>query len=451
MARMVPASVVSSPISGRQKNENSKLNEHCWKSSDEFSNHPGEMGPPVSALQSTPAANGARTSQLSESAQRVAIVCGCIVAFAYSANYTNHAPLASALMRQFGFNNAMAGFLTTGIFLTHAGMQIPGGYLVDRFGSRRVLLIALLWVATGNFLMAAAGAYWQLLFCKIFTGMGTGVCFVGGARYVHEGCAGPRLNVAQGFFGGSIQLGAGFVIFAVPQLYKLAGWRATFLISAGMVLVAAAIWVAKAPLVEFPPSPPGKFHVMLLAPQLWLLGLFQMATFGMSVVVGSWVVVLLVKVMKVPATRAGMIGSLVLLLGIVSRPLGGELRRHIGIRPLFAGSMVMTALGCFLLLPSSISLGIALTAVVLIGIGVGIPYAAMFSRAGKLFPGRAAAAMGFVNMLGIIMILGGAPLVGHLADLTGSFKTSFAVLGGFTLATCALVPLLDREDPARLE
>jgi MFS family permease len=402
----------------------------------------------MSALQGTPPASAVRTSPLPESAQRVAIVCGCIVAFAYSANYTNHAPLAPALMREFGFNNALAGFLTTGIFLTHAGMQIPGGYLVDRFGSRRMLLIALLWVAAGNFLMAAAGAYWQLLFCKIFTGMGTGVCFVGGARYVHEGCAGPRLNVAQGFFGGSIQLGAGFVIFAVPLLYKLAGWRATFLISAGMVLVAAAIWIAVAPRVEFPPSPPGKFHAMLLAPQLWLLGLFQMATFGMSVVVGSWVVVLLVKVMKVPVTRAGMIGSLVLLLGIVSRPLGGALRQRIGIRPLFAASLIMISLGCFLLLPSSISLITALAAVVLIGIGVGIPYAAMFSRAAKLFPGRAAAAMGFVNMLGIIMILGGAPLVGHLADLTGSFKTSFAVLGGFSLATCLAVPLLDREDPA---
>jgi MFS family permease len=402
----------------------------------------------VSTVQGIPASIAVKTSPLSESAQRVAIICGCIVAFTYSANYTNHAPLAAALMRQFNFNNALAGFLTTGIFLTHAGMQIPGGYLVDRFGSRRMLLIALLWVATGNFLMAAAGAYWQLLFCKIFTGMGTGVCFVGGARYVHEGCAGPRLNVAQGFFGGSIQLGAGFVIFAVPLLYKLAGWRATFLISAGMVLVAAIIWTAKAPLVEFPPSPPGKFLTMLLAPQLWLLGLFQMATFGMSVVVGSWVVVLLVKVMKVPVTQAGMIGSLVLLLGIVSRPLGGMLRQHIGIRPLFAGSLVMISLGCFLLLPSSISLITALTAVVLVGIGVGIPYAAMFSRAGKLFPGRAAAAMGFVNMLGIIMILGGAPLVGHLADLTDSFKTSFAVLGGFTLATCAAVPFLHREDPA---
>jgi MFS transporter, NNP family, nitrate/nitrite transporter len=401
----------------------------------------------LSITKDSPAPSALRTSVLSESAQHLAIVCACIVAFTYSANYTNHAPLAAALMREFGFNYKLAGYLTTGIFLTHAGMQIPGGYLVDRFGSRRMLLIALLWVALGNFLMAAAGAYWQLLFCKIFTGMGTGVCFVGGARYIHEGCRGPRSNVAQGFFGGSIQLGAGFVIFAVPQIYKLAGWRAAFLVCAGMVLVAAIIWVAKAPRVEFPPAPAGKFHLMLFDPQLWLLGLLQMSTFGISVVVGSWVVVVLTKTMNVPATRAGMIGSLVLLLGIVSRPLGGWLRHHIGIRPLFAGSLLMVAAGCFLFLTSSISQRTALAAVILIGIGFGLPYAAMFSRAGHLFPGRAAAAMGFVNMLGIIMILGGAPLVGHLADLTGSFKTGFAVLGGFTLLTSAAVPFIHREEP----
>ena len=396
----------------------------------------------------SPASNTASSLPLSASAQVIATICGCIVAFAYSANYTNHAPLAPALMREFGFNNALAGFLTTGIFLTHAGMQIPGGYLVDRFGSRRMLLIALLWVATGNFMMAAAGAYWQLLCCKIFTGMGTGVCFVGGARYIHEGCRGPRLNVAQGFFGGSIQMGAGFVIFAVPLLHTLYGWRPTFLVCAGMVHVAAIIWIAWAPAVEFPPAPPSKFYKMLLAPQLWYLGLMQMATFGISLVVGSWVVVLLIKGMHIPATKAGMVGALVLLLGIVSRPLGGYLRRHVGIRPLFIVSLLMIAAGCLMLVPSSISLVGALTAVTLIGIGFGLPYAAMFSRAGMLFPGRAAAAMGFVNMLGIIMILAGAPLVGHLADLTGSFKTSFTLLAGFCLVTCAVVPLIHSEEPS---
>ncbi len=71
-------------------------------------------------------------------------------------------------MREFGFNNALAGLLTTGIFATHAGMQIPGGYIVDRLGSKRVLLFALIWVAFGNLGMALAGAYWQLLFQNFY-------------------------------------------------------------------------------------------------------------------------------------------------------------------------------------------------------------------------------------------------------------------------------------------
>jgi MFS family permease len=401
----------------------------------------------MSALKDSPISGAAKPGGLPPNQQTAAIVCGCIVAFAYAANYTNHAPLAPALMREFGFNQALAGFLTTGIFATHAAMQIPGGHLVDRLGAKRVLLCALAWVAVGNLGMAFAGAYWQLLLCKIFTGIGTGVCFVGGARYVHAAAAGPRLNVAQGFFGGSVQMGAGFVILAVPRLYLLAGWRATFLISAGMAITAAIVWVTAAPNVSSGTAPPGRLSEMLLAPQLWLLGIVQMATFGLSVVVGSWVVVILTKVMKVPPTRAGLIGSLVLLLGIVSRPLGGILRRHLGIRPLIVGSLLMIALGCLAFVSATISLSMALAAVVLIGMGVGLPYAAMFSRAGALFPGRAGAAMGLVNMLGIVMILGGAPLVGHLADLSGTFRTSFVVLGGFSLAVCALVPLIDGNEP----
>jgi MFS family permease len=403
----------------------------------------------MSVLQDSQVSSGVGPTGLSAAQQRAAVICGCIVAFAYSANYTNHAPLAPALMREFGFNQALAGFLTTGIFATHAAMQIPGGSLVDRLGSKRVLLFALAWVALGNIGMAFAGAYWQLLLCKIFTGMGTGVCFVGGARYVHNAAAGPGLHTAQGFFGGSIQLGAGFVILAVPRLYLLAGWRATFLVSAGMALTAAIIWLTAAPTVAATSSAPGRFSEMLLAPQLWLLGLMQMATFSISLVVGSWVVVMLTKVLHVPATRAGLIGSLVLLLGIVSRPLGGALRRHMGIRPLFVGSLMMIALGCFVFVFPSISFGPALMAVILIGIGCGLPYAAMFSRAGALFPGRTGAAMGLVNMVGIVMILAGAPLVGHLADLTGTFRASFVALGGFALLVCATaVPLIHPEEPA---
>src|SRR5437879_11829728 len=116
----------------------------------------------MSALQDSQVSSAAGPAGLSAAQQRAAVTCGCIVAFAYSANYTTHAPLAPALMREFGFNQALAGLLTTGIFATHAGMQLPGGYLVDRLGSKRVLLFALAWVALGNIGMAFAGAYWQL-------------------------------------------------------------------------------------------------------------------------------------------------------------------------------------------------------------------------------------------------------------------------------------------------
>jgi len=65
--------------------------------------------PTMSVLQDSKVSSAAGRAGLSAAQQRAAVICGCIVAFAYSANYTNHAPLAPALMREFGFNQALAG------------------------------------------------------------------------------------------------------------------------------------------------------------------------------------------------------------------------------------------------------------------------------------------------------------------------------------------------------
>jgi hypothetical protein len=51
----------------------------------------------------------------------------CAAGFALAVNYANHAPMISTLRTEFAFNLAKAGPLTTGTFLTHALMQIPGG------------------------------------------------------------------------------------------------------------------------------------------------------------------------------------------------------------------------------------------------------------------------------------------------------------------------------------
>jgi nitrate/nitrite transporter NarK len=365
--------------------------------------------------------------------QRFALASACGVGFASSANYTNHAPLVTALAAEFGFKLAAAGLLTTGIFLTHGGMQIPGGYLADRLGPKPVLAVALGVVFLGNIALGSATGYWQLLFWKIFVGLGTGTCFVAGARYIATMFAGPRLHLAQGFYGGSVLLGSGFVIFAVPLLFATFGWRGAFFCTATLAAVSAAVWILLAPVPPALDHKPAPLAEMLSNPQLWLLGLAQMASFGLVIVVGVWVTAYLSKSFQLPLAEAGRIGSLVLVMGIASRPLGGALVPRLGARRTLQTGLALNAIACLNFGLGGGSLLRAGAGLLLLGLGCGLPYAAVFNRAAALFPARAGAAMGLVNMLGIVMILAAPPLVGQMVEWSGSFRSSFLALGGFTL------------------
>ena len=360
----------------------------------------------------------------------------CAAGFAFSANYTNHAPMVSALQGEFGFNQASAGLLTTGIFLTHALMQVPGGRLADRLGAARMMGLALAWVAIGNFAIATSGAYWQLLAWKVFVGIGTGMAITAGSRYVVQIFTGKAIHLAQGMFGGSILVGSGFVIFAVPQMLGAFGWRGAFVGSAAVVTAAWIYWIGAAPKPKQKKMHAGSLAEMATHGELWLLGVMQMATFGLVIVAGSWITTLLKNGFKLPIGTAGILGSLVLLLGIFTRPLGGWLMHRMNMRTVVPGALLLNAAACALLAWGQ-SIELTMVAVVALGVGCGIPYSAIFTKAARLYPDRAGAAMGFVNMVGIVMILVGAPAVGRLADWSGAFRTSFLALGGFSLLAAA--------------
>lgn len=358
----------------------------------------------------------------------------CVIGFAFSANYTNHAPMVRELAAEFKISLAAAGLLTTGIFLTHGGIQIPGGFMADKFGTRRLLVMALAIVCLGDIFLGLAGSYRQLLFWKVFVGLGTGVSFVAGARYVADMFAGPRLHLAQGFYGASILLGSGFVIYAVPLLSAAFGWRGAFFCTAALAAIAAFIWIWLAPPAPQKSHQAARLASMLAHPQLWLLGLVQMASFGLVVVVGVWITTYLSKSFHLTALDAGKIGSLVLVLGVASRPLGGVLARRWGARGTLRIGLALNVIACLSFGLGRGSLAHSSLGVLLLGIGAGLPYAGIFNRAAALFPARAGAAMGLVNMLGIVMILAAPPLIGQVVDWSGSFQSSFLALSAFTFA-----------------
>jgi len=359
------------------------------------------------------------------------IVCACLAGFAYSANYTNHAPLAAILMKQFVFTKTMAGFLTTGIFTTHAIMQIPGGHLADKYGGKKTLIWALAIIVICNTGLAYSTSYQQLLMWKILVGFGTGIAFVSGSRYLTQVLPHDMLLKAQGFYGASILMGSGFVIFAVPRVAQAFGWSTSFITTALVALSVLILWLIAAPKPELHEHPHVSFGSLLSHGQLWLLGLIQMATFGLVLVIGSWVIEMLKVKMGLPPIQAGAIGSMVLLLGIFTRVLGGTLVVKLGYRWLLILSLLMIGTASAMLSINSSSLPLALSAIIIMGFGAGLPYAALFNRAVALFPGRGGAAMGLVNMLGVVMILAGAPLVGRIAEWTGDFSSSFLSMSVF--------------------
>ncbi|MGO9579888.1 MAG: MFS transporter [Desulfobaccales bacterium] len=351
--------------------------------------------------------------------------------FVFSANYTNHGPLIPTLVKQLEITFAMAGFLTTAIFLTHGALQIPGGALADKFGAKKLINFALLIIAAGNFIIGFSNSYYAILFLKFIIGIGTGICFIAGARYVPTFFAGKEIQRAQGVYGGSILLGSGFVIYGIPQLLPLVGWHNIFMITGGMAALLLVLWYFFAP--DTPRAvtiPKINFSSVIGSRNIWLLSLAQLATFGEIIACGVWVNTLLIKSIHLQPKLAGIIGSIVLLLGILSRPLGGIILDHkiMTTKKLLGVACAGLALG-FIWMGLSSSMGMAIIAIIFTGIMAGLPFAGIFNAARDNCPHCPGVAMGFVNTWGAIGVMVFPPIIGRLVDITGTFISGFFVLG----------------------
>ena len=129
--------------------------------------------------------------------------------------------------------------------LVYAGMQIPVGLLVDRFGSRSVLLtgMLLLTLAQGGF--ALAESYPAALVARVFVGIGDAMTFICVLRLVATWFPARRIPFVTQLTGTLGQLGA--VLAAVPMTWALGhlGWTKAYLLAAslGLVLSVAVLLV----------------------------------------------------------------------------------------------------------------------------------------------------------------------------------------------------------------
>ena len=353
---------------------------------------------------------------------------GLALAFTPGFNVANIGAVADRVSQAYGVGLGVVGLFTTALFVTHAAMQVPVGRLCDRFGARLVGGGGLLVVAAAS---AAAGLgpreAWFAIAMRFVAGFGTAGAFVGGSDYVRATIGTP---VALGWYGAVSMAGGGLALALVPLW---GSFRAPFLLAA-IVAAAGAVLVAFAPRERMRVQAARELP-SVLDRRLLPLAAMHAASFGLSVVIGNWIVTLLERDGGDSLRVAGIVGGLVLFVGVVSRPLGGRLID----RPrLIAASLVVggAAVG---MLAIAKPLPLVIVAAAIAGLAAGIPFAPSFAGAARLRSDAPGAAVGAVNMVAAIVILAGTPLLGLTFSLPGGGRVGFLVVAAVWAAAAAAV------------
>src|SRR6266702_2229423 len=357
-----------------------------------------------------------RSTELQRTAVRLSTLA--LAAVAISANFTNYGPLIPLLQRELHITSGATGLLSTLLYVGICLSYLPGGWLADRYGPRRVLFGALLLVEIGGCLLPVIPDLVWMVFCRLVIGLGAGAAIVAGSQAARRG---KYAAFGQGLFGGAMQVGAGLGLLAAPALLGLFGWRGTFTAWGALGLGASVLCLfalsSEAP--KLAAAAPRRIASAFRSPSLWTVGLVHLGTLGLGQAIAPWLAVYFALSYGLPLDLSAMLGAVGLLAGMIFRPLGGLLLS----RKVFTHSALMragTTLACvgvvMLALPPHAPLvtgwGLALFAC-----GTTLPYAAVFDEAGHigvesaLGPGTA---QGVVSVLSAPASAFGPPLIGVL-------------------------------------
>jgi MFS family permease len=141
---------------------------------------------------------------------------------------------------RFDISAAQLATFTMLQLLVYAGMQIPVGLLVDRWGPRTVIFTGSTILALAQAGFAVANTYGEALVARVFVGMGDAMTWICLLRLVSNWFRGRRIPFVTALSGTLGQLGA--IGAAAPMTWALGhlGWTDAYLIAAVVSVVAAA-------------------------------------------------------------------------------------------------------------------------------------------------------------------------------------------------------------------
>jgi ACS family hexuronate transporter-like MFS transporter len=144
------------------------------------------------------------------------------------------------LQTAFSFSSSQIGFLTSVFMLAFALGSIPMGLACARWGGR-ILIAGALVLAAGSLLFAFSASYEWFLAGRLLQGIGASAVIPVSNHLMAHTIPPNRQARALGIFGTGHGLGVVAALLIMPSVQAAGGYRAVFLLTAGMGVVLALV------------------------------------------------------------------------------------------------------------------------------------------------------------------------------------------------------------------
>jgi len=151
--------------------------------------------------------------------------------------------LAPHLKTEFGWSNATFAWIVISFRLAYAVMQAVSGRLLDRFGTRNGLSLAVLWYSVVAMLTSLATGFRSFATFRFLLGAGEAANWPAATKAVSEWFPRRERGFAVALFDSGSSFGAAIAVVLVPFLYSYWGsWRPAFLITGSLGFFWLILW-----------------------------------------------------------------------------------------------------------------------------------------------------------------------------------------------------------------
>ncbi|MFC1984015.1 nitrate/nitrite transporter [Chloroflexota bacterium] len=353
------------------------------------------------------------------------------------------------IRRDLGLSFTQGGALSALTILTYALMQVPAGFMTDRFGPKRLFFMGVLGTTVLFFTFGLVQEYWQALVNQSLAGIFRAFLFVPGLALL-SGWFPSRLRstaMSLSLIGGLV----GTVVLDIvgPLLVAEHGWRFPFLSFASVGIVASFI------LLRFGKDPPSGREQQKVSVReilqlfrhrvMWVCGFLQYIRLAIVQGTAFWLPSLLIDEKGLSLQLTGLLIALRAGLMAPSSVVGGYISDRLK-NPALVIGFALTVLA---ITSSQFVATNNLTAlIVLIGINaifVQMYFGPLFSVPMEMLGTRTAGiSRGVSNLFANIGSFSFVYLMGVLKDATGSFEAGFYTIAGVCVIGAVLSIVLAR-------